>query len=157
MALRTVPDGSGFDVLERIRERAASPPVLILSMHPADQFARRAMSGGAAGYVTKDAADAELVTAVTRVVSGGTYVGGLAPGAILDARRQPRYERLSNRERQVLLRLAQGKTVGEIAVELGVGPKSISTYRTRLLRKLGLRTNADITRYVTERRPGNAG
>ena len=149
----TLPDGSGLDVLERIHELKAGLPVLILSMHSADQFARRALNAGASGYLTKDVADAELVTAVTHVVTGGTYLSTQTGHAVSPyAEGEPAHARLSPRERQVLLGIAQGKTVGAIAEELKVGCKSISTYRTRLLRKMSMRTNADITRYVMEHR-----
>lgn len=149
----TLPDGSGLDVLERIRELNVRLPVLILSMHSADQFARRALNAGASGYLTKDVADTELVTAVTHVVAGRRYLSTSTEHAVsATADREPVHARLSARERQVLLGIAQGKTVGAIAEELKVGAKSISTYRTRLLRKMAMRTNADITRYVMEHR-----
>ena len=148
----TLPDGSGLDVLERIRELKAGLPVLILSMHSADQFARRALNAGASGYLTKDVADAELVTAVTHVVAGGTYLSTPTEHTISATEGVPAHARLSAREREVLLGIAQGKTVGAIAEELKVGCKSISTYRTRLLKKMAMRTNADITRYVMEHR-----
>lgn len=148
----SLPDGSGLDVLERIRELKAGLPVLILSMHSADQFARRALNAGASGYLTKDVADTELVTAVTKVVRGGTYVGKPPDRTLLGSHddQRPVHEQLSRREREVLLALAQGKTVGDIARELSVGIKSVSTYRTRLLRKMDMRTNAEITRYVMD-------
>jgi len=168
----TLPDGSGLDVLERIRELKAGLPVLMLSMHSADQFARRALRAGASGYLTKDVADTELVTAVTHVVAGRPYLstpteqavgtlGASTPGDStvgagfsrpIEAESEPAHAPLSARERQVLLGIAQGKTVGAIAEELMVGCKSVSTYRTRLLKKLSMRTNAEIMRYVMERR-----
>ena len=149
----TLPDGSGLDVLERIRELKAGLPVLILSMHSADQFARRALRAGASGYLTKDVADTELVTAVTHVVAGRTYLSTpmeLSVGPAPES--DPAHARLSARERQVLVGIAQGKTVGAMAEELMVGCKSVSTYRTRLLKKLSMRTNAEIMRYVMEHR-----
>ena len=149
----TLPDGSGLDVLDRIRELKAGLPVLILSMHSADQFARRALHAGASGYLTKDVADSELVTAVMHVVAGGTYLSTPSEHAVgTIANVEPAHARLSARERQVLLGIAQGKTVGAIAEELQVGYKSVSTYRTRLLKKMAMRTNADITRYVMDHR-----
>jgi len=167
----TLPDGSGLDVLERIRELKAGLPVLMLSMHSADQFARRALRAGASGYLTKDVADTELVNAVTHVVAGRTYlstpteqavgtlgastVGAGTVGAGFSrplAESEPTHAPLSARERQVLFGIAQGKTVGAIAEELMVGCKSVSTYRTRLLKKLSMRTNAEIMRYVMEHR-----
>ena len=149
----TLPDGSGMDVLGRIRELDAQLPVLILSMHSADQFARRALGAGASGYLTKDVADRELIVAVTSVVAGQTYVSAPPQSSALGAPCEqvvPRRERLSVREREVLTRLAYGKTVRDIATELRVSTKTVSTYRARLLRKLSMRTNAEITRYALE-------
>lgn len=149
----SLPDGSGVEVLERIRQLKAELPVLILSMHSADQFATRAINAGANGYLTKDAADTELVVAVTHVVNGRTYLPPPAPPSPIGADRpQPAHKKLSRREMQVLLAIAQGKTVGDIARELLVGNKTVSTYRTRLLRKMAMRTNADITKYVMQNR-----
>jgi two-component system invasion response regulator UvrY len=148
----TLPDGSGLDVLKRIREMQARLPVLILSMHTADQFARRAIAAGASGYLTKDTADEELVAAVTRVIRGGKYFGpevlehvviGLHP----DRDERP-HERLSDREYQVLRMIGSGKTVSEIAAELTLSVKTISTYRARVLEKMDMRTNAELTHYV---------
>jgi len=149
----SLPDGSGMEVLARIREVDARLPVLILSMHSADQFAQRALCAGASGYLTKDVADAELVIAVNSVVGGGTYVSVPPEQSALGAARKPiatRHGRLSVRELEVLMGLAYGKTVRELAAELLVGVKSVSTYRTRLMRKLSMRTNAEITRYAIE-------
>jgi two-component system, NarL family, invasion response regulator UvrY len=148
----TLPDGSGLDVLKRIREMQSRLPVLILSMHTADQFARRAIAAGASGYLTKDTADEELVVAVTRLIRGGKYFGpqvlehvviGLHP----DRDERP-HERLSDREYQVLRMIGSGKTVSEIAAELALSVKTISTYRARVLEKMDMRTNAELTHYV---------
>lgn len=148
----TLPDCSGLDVLKRIREMQERLPVLVLSMHAADQFARRAIAAGASGYLTKDAADAELVTAVSRLMRGGKYFGasvmeGVVHGLHPDHRERP-HERLSDREYQVLRLLAAGKTTTEIASELSLSVKTVSTYRTRLLEKLNVRTTADLIRYA---------
>ena len=148
----TLPDGSGLDVLKRIRDMQARLPVLILSMHPADQFARRAIAAGASGYLTKDTADEELVIAVTRLMRGGTYfaprvLNQVATGADADRGDSP-HEQLSDREYQVLRMIGSGKTVSEIANELTLSVKTISTYRTRVLEKMGLRTSAELTYYV---------
>jgi len=153
----SLPDGSGMDVLERIRQLKAGLPVLILSMHSAVQFAARALRAGAAGYLTKDAADTELVVAVTCVVNGSTYLpASLHPTTVRDRGRDrasaPAHARLSKRELQVLLAIAQGKTVGDIARELLLRNKTVSTYRTRLLVKMDMKTNADITSYVMQHR-----
>jgi DNA-binding NarL/FixJ family response regulator len=148
----TLPDGSGLDVLKRIREAQSRPPVLILSMHMPDQFARRAVAAGAAGYLTKDAADVELVAAVTRLLRGGRYFGPEVLEQVVmamhpDSGDRP-HERLSDREYQVLRMIGSGKTVSEIATELSLSVKTVSTYRARVLEKMEMRTNAELTHYV---------
>jgi DNA-binding NarL/FixJ family response regulator len=148
----TLPDGSGLDVLKRVRELRPRLPVLILSMHTADQFARRAIAAGASGYLTKDAADAELVTAVSRLARGGKYFGPevlehVALGLHPDREDRP-HERLSDREYQVLRMIGSGKTVSEIATDLVLSVKTISTYRARVLEKMKMRTNAELTHYA---------
>lgn len=148
----SLPDGSGLDVLKRVRELRPRLPVLILSMHAADQFARRAIAAGASGYLTKDAADSELVTAVSRLARGGKYFGPevlerVALGLHPDREDRP-HERLSDREYQVLRMIGGGKTVSEIATELGLSVKTISTYRARVLEKMKMRTNAELTHYA---------
>ena len=148
----SLPDGSGLDVLKRVRELRPRLPVLILSMHAADQFARRAIAAGASGYLTKDAADAELVTAVTRLLRGGKFfdpqvLERVALGLHPDREERP-HERLSDREYQVLRMIGGGKTVSEIATELGLSVKTVSTYRARVLEKMKMRTNAELTHYA---------
>lgn len=148
----SLPDESGLDVLKRIRDKQQKLPVLILSMHAADQFARRAIIAGASGYLTKDAADVDLVTAVTRVLRGGKYFApdvleNVALGIHPDREAMP-HDLLSDREYQVLIGIASGKTVSELATELGIGIKTVSTYRARLLEKMGMRNNAELTRYA---------
>jgi DNA-binding NarL/FixJ family response regulator len=148
----SLPDGSGLDVLKRVRELRPRLPVLILSMHAADQFARRAIAAGASGYLTKDAADSELVTAVSRLARGGKYFGPevlerVALGLHPDREDRP-HERLSDREYQVLRMIGGGKTVSEIATELVLSVKTISTYRARVLEKMKMRTNAELTHYA---------
>jgi DNA-binding NarL/FixJ family response regulator len=148
----TLGDTSGLDVLKRIHEVQPRAPVLILSMHPPEQFARRAIAAGASGYLTKETAGNELVAAVTRVVQGGKYftprvleqvVIGLYP----DATDRP-HERLSDREYQVLRMIGSGKTVSDIATALQLSVKTVSTYRARVLEKMAMRTNAELTHYV---------
>jgi DNA-binding NarL/FixJ family response regulator len=147
----SLPDASGLDVLKKIRDARPRLPVLILSMHAVDQFARRAIAAGASGYLTKEAADAELVTAVMRLLRGGKYFGadvleGMTvrhPGG--DERP---HERLSDREYQVLRMIGSGKTVSEIALSLSLSVKTVSTYRARVLEKMGMRTNAELTHYA---------
>ena len=147
----SLPDASGLDVLKKIRDARPRLPVLILSMHAVDQFARRAIAAGASGYLTKEAADAELVTAVMRLLRGGKYFGAdVLEGMTV---RQPGgderpHERLSDREYQVLRMIGSGKTVSEIASELVLSVKTVSTYRARVLEKMEMRTNAELTHYV---------
>jgi DNA-binding NarL/FixJ family response regulator len=148
----TLPDCSGLDVLKRVRERHARLPVLILSMHAPDQFARRVIAAGGSGYLTKDAVDAELVRAVARLLRGGRYFGAevlerVAMTLHPDAFERP-HERLSDREYQVLRMIGSGKTVSQIAAQLELSVKTISTYRARVLEKMELRTNADLTGYA---------
>lgn len=146
----SLPDSSGLDVLKRVRELRPRLPVLILSVHAADQFARRAFAAGASGYLTKDAADAELVTAVSKLARGGKYFGGNIPDRVaLHAERDDRpHELLSDREFQVLRMIGSGKTVSEIATALSLSVKTVSTYRARVLEKMKMRTNAELTHYA---------
>ena len=151
----TLPDGSGLDVLKRIRDAQPRLPVLILSMHMPDQFARRAVAAGASGYLTKDTADEELVAAVTRLLRGGKYFGPqvleqVVMGMHPDHDDRP-HERLSDREYQVLRMIGSGKTVSEIAGDLALSVKTVSTYRARVLEKMDMRTNAELTHYVVRR------
>jgi len=148
----SLPDGSGLDVLKRVRELRPRLPVLILSVHAADQFARRAIAAGASGYLTKDAADTELVTAVSKLARGGKYFGAdvlerVALGLHPDRDDRP-HELLSDREYQVLRMIGSGKTVSEIATELSLSVKTVSTYRARILEKMRMRTNAELTHYA---------
>jgi two-component system, NarL family, invasion response regulator UvrY len=148
----TLPDCSGLDVLKRVRESENRVPVLVLSMHAAEQFARRAISAGASGYLTKDTADAELVNAVTKLVKGGKYFGAEVLERVVLSLHPDRegfpHERLSDREFQVLRMIGDGRTVSEIASELTLSVKTISTYRARVLEKMEMRTNAELTRYA---------
>lgn len=148
----SLPDGSGLEVLKQVRQAQPRLPVLILSMHTADQFARRSIAAGASGYLTKDIADSELVTAVGRILKGGKYFGSqvlerVALGLHPDRDERP-HERLSDREYQVLRMIGSGKTVSEIASVLALSVKTVSTYRARVLDKMELRTNAELTHYA---------
>ena len=150
----SLPDGSGLDVLKRIKNMQPRLPVLILSMHAVDQFARRAIAAGASGYLTKETADSDLVAAMTRLFQGGKYFGPdvlerVVMGAHPHADEQP-HERLSDREYQVLRMIGAGRTVSEIALELNLSVKTISTYRARVLEKMHMRTNAELTRYAVQ-------
>ena len=147
----TLPDDSGLEVLKRLKKAHPQMPVMILSIHPADQFARRALTAGASGYLTKDAAGTELTTAVARVISGRTYFSDRTmenrAGTVPQNDERP-HERLSDREYEVLRMIGDGKTVSEIAKALTLSVKTVSTYRTRIMQKMGMRTNAEIVRYT---------
>ena len=128
----------------------------MLTMHSQDQYAVRALKAGAAGYLTKDSAPAELITAIRRVAAGGIYItAALAETLAVHLRSktdEPPHERLSDREFEVLRRIGAGKTVGEIAEELFLSPNTISTYRARLLEKLNLRSTAELIHYAITNR-----
>ncbi len=152
----TMPGRSGLDVLREIRKSRPKLPVLVLSMHPESQFAVRVLKRGASGYMTKESAPEELVGAVRKLLAGGRYVSPalaekLATSLSGDAPKPPQ-ELLSDREFQVLRLIASGKRVSEIAAELSLSVKTISTYRTRVLEKMGLRNNAELMRYAMEHR-----
>jgi two-component system invasion response regulator UvrY len=145
---------SGLEVLRELKQIRPKLPVLILSMHSEAQFARRAFKAGAAGYITKDSPRAELVKAISKVIEGGRYVSpALAEELVIDLERgtdRPPHEALSNREFEVMRLIASGKTVGEIAVLLSLSDKTISTYRARILEKMGMKTNAELTHYAIQ-------
>jgi two-component system, NarL family, invasion response regulator UvrY len=150
----TMPGRSGLDVLREIRRSRPKVPVLVLSMHPENQFAVRVLKRGAAGYMTKESAPEELVGAIKKVLAGGRYVSNslaekLATYLSSESPRPPQ-EMLSDREFQVLRLLASGKIVSEIARELSLSVKTISTYRTRILEKMGLRNNAELMHYAIQ-------
>jgi len=148
----TMPNKSGLDVLKELHAESPRLPVLVLSMHPEDQYALRVLRAGAAGYVTKESAPAKLVQAIRKVVRGGKYVSPtLAEKLVTDLEAdndRPPYEILSDREYQVLCLIASGKTVSEIGEELALSVKTISTYRVRILEKLRMKNNAELTRYA---------
>ncbi|HEY2923391.1 MAG TPA: response regulator transcription factor, partial [Candidatus Eisenbacteria bacterium] len=146
------PDGNGLDVLREIRRERPKLPVLILTVGPEDQFAVRALRSGASGYVTKESALDELVQAVRKVVAGGRYVSTklaerLAIMIDRDLEQLP-HDQLSEREFQVFRLLASGRAVSKVAEELHLSVKTVSTYRSRVLEKMSLRTNADLTVYA---------
>lgn len=145
---------SGLEVLKELRQLRPRLPVLILSMHSEEQFARRAFKAGASGYITKDSPRAELAEAVRRVAGGGTYVSpALAEKLVFDLRRgddRAPHELLSDREFEVLRLIGSGKTVGEIAHTLSLSDNTISTYRARILEKMGMKTNAELTHYAVQ-------
>jgi DNA-binding NarL/FixJ family response regulator len=145
----TLPDRNGIEVLTEIGRLRPRLPVLILSMHPEDQFAVRALKAGAAGYITKESAPAELTRAVRHVMAGGRYVSADLERRLRAPASVP-HTLLSARELGVFLRLAEGRRLKEIGAELSLSIKTISTYRTRVLKKLGCETNAQLTLYAID-------
>lgn len=144
---------NGLDVLRTLKEVRPSLPVLVLTMHSEEQYARRAFKAGASGYVTKDSSRAELAKAMTKVLRGERYVSqALAEKLVTDFQLNtaPLHQSLSNREFEVLRLIASGKTVTEIAEMLSLSGKTISTYRARILEKMGMRTNAELTFYAIQ-------
>jgi DNA-binding NarL/FixJ family response regulator len=153
----TMPGRSGLDALHELKALRPAIRVLVLSMHPEDQFAVRVLRAGAAGYLTKESITDELVQAVRRILAGGKYIrSSVADLLAVQIQRgdedQPPHARLSDREFQVLGMIAKGKTVTTIADELALSVKSISTYRTRILDKLNLKSTADLARYAVHHR-----
>lgn len=144
----------GLEVLKEIKQIRPRLRVLILSMHSEELFARRAFKAGASGYITKNSPRAELIKAINAVSDGEVYVSpALARELVIDLRRgldQPPHETLSDREFEVFRLIASGKTVGEIARMLSLSDSTISTHRTRILEKMGMKTNAELTHYAIQ-------
>jgi DNA-binding NarL/FixJ family response regulator len=152
----SLPDRNGIEVLKVIKKECPSLAVLILTMHREDQYAIRAIKAGASGYLNKQSAPAELVNAVREIASGRKYITAvlaqeLANQIAGDTERAP-HDTLSDREYQTLTLIASGKTVGNIADELALSVKTISMYRSRLLQKMKMRHNAELTHYAIRHR-----
>jgi DNA-binding NarL/FixJ family response regulator len=147
-----LPGKSGLDVLEELKRLHAATPILVLSAYPEEEFALSCLRLGAAGYLTKSAASSELLAAVRRLLGGGRYVTSSLADRLVDAlgggSQQAPHELLSVRELQVLRSIANGKTLKEIAAELGLSDKTIATYRARIADKLKLTSNVEITRFA---------
>ncbi|HEY3854026.1 MAG TPA: response regulator transcription factor [Verrucomicrobiae bacterium] len=151
----TMPGRNGLEVLREIRRSKPNLPVLVLSMHPENQFAVRVLKSGASGYMTKESAPEELVGAVKKVLAGGRYVSlSLAENlaASLSITQKSPQEKLSDREFQVLRLIASGKMMSDIARELSLSVKTISTYRARILEKMGMKNNAELMHYAIQNR-----
>jgi DNA-binding NarL/FixJ family response regulator len=150
----TMPGKGGLEVLQELRRERPKLPVLILSAHPEDQLALRLLKAGAAGYVTKDKAPEVLLQAVRKVLRGEKYVSeALAEKALLNLvseTSKPLHETLSDREYQVMRLIASGKTVKEIGKELFLSVRTVSTYRSRVLEKMRMKTNAELIRYAVD-------
>lgn len=148
----SMPDMNGLDVLKELRKENEELPILMLSMYPEEQYAIRALKAGARGYLTKESAPAELISAIRKVSQGGRYISlslaeNLAFYLGADSEKSP-HQMLSDREYQVMLMIASGKTVTEIADELRLSVKTISTNRRRALQKMGMKNNAEFTYYA---------
>lgn len=147
-----LPGKNGVEVLKQIKSEWKKLPVLMLSMYPEDQYALRAIRAGAAGYMTKESAPDELLTAISKVKNGGRYISGEVAEKLVfeldDSSDALPHQSLSDREFEVLRMIASGKTVSEIAEMLSLSVKTISTYRSRILEKMKMKHNAELTHYA---------
>jgi two-component system invasion response regulator UvrY len=147
-----MPGKNGLELVRELRQRHPNRPLLILSMYPEERYALRALKAGAVGYMTKESAPGELVSAIRKVAKGGRYVSPslgekLAQELTGDSER-PLHETLSDREYQIMWMIASGKTVGEIAEQLFLSPNTVSTYRARILKKMDMKNNAELMHYA---------
>lgn len=151
-----MPGRGGLDILKEIKSLSPKLPVLILSMYPEEQYAVRVLKSGASGYLTKESAPVELVKAIRQISLGKKYISpSLAEKLAVDLEispDRPPYETLSDREYQVMCMIASGKTLKEIADTLSLSIKTISTYRSRILEKMNMKTNAELTHYAIKNR-----
>lgn len=147
-----MPGLTGLDILKQIKRETPKLPVLILSVHPEDQYAVRALKAGASGYLTKERAPDELITAIRKVSMGGKYITSslaekLAFELEVDTEKTP-HKTLSDREFQVMCMIAKGRKIKNIAEELFLSPKTVSTYRSRILEKMKMKSNEELTHYA---------
>jgi DNA-binding NarL/FixJ family response regulator len=147
-----MPGKAGVELVKELRRRHPERPVLVLSMYPEDRYALRLLKAGAAGYLNKESAPEELVGALRKVAGGGRYVstalGEKLALSMAGGADEPAYEKLSDREYQIMWLLASGKTVGDIARQLFLSANTVSTYRARILKKINVRNNAELMRYA---------
>ncbi len=148
----TMPGTNVLDVIKQLKSEKPRMPILVLSMHPEDQYAVRVLKAGASGYLTKESAPDELVTAIRKISSGGKYISDTLAEKLVrslnDKHDERPHERLSDREFQVFSMISAGKIVKEIAETLNLSEKTISTYRSRILEKMKLSNNAELTHYA---------
>jgi DNA-binding NarL/FixJ family response regulator len=148
----SMPGGDGLNILKQIKREKHKLPVLVLSVHSEEQYAVRALRAGAAGYLTKESAPSELISAIRRVSGGRKYISPLLAEKLAfdleSGREKPYHETLSDREYQVMCMIASGKRVKEISEELCLSVKTISTYRSRILEKMRMNNNAELTHYA---------
>lgn len=147
----TLPEMSGIEVLHHLRRELPDIPVLIMSMHEEEQYALRVLKSGASGYLQKDTIPEEMIKAIRKIIAGGKYISPsfsetLIPGQKLSEK--PLHENLSDREFQIMCMIAHGKALKDIGEALCISGKTVSTYRTRILEKMGMKTNADIVGYA---------
>jgi two-component system invasion response regulator UvrY len=151
----SMPGRGGLDILREVRRMKPDLPVLVLSMHAEDQFAVRAIKAGANGYLSKENAGSEVVKAIRKIVTGKKYVSPnlaeMLANALDSDIERPAHELLSDREFQVMCRIASGKTVSQIAAEISLSVKTVSTYRSRVLEKMNMQNNAELTRYAIQK------
>ncbi|MFH2119454.1 MAG: response regulator transcription factor [Pseudomonadota bacterium] len=149
----TLPDGSGLDVLSQLKSERPTLPVLIMSIHQEELYALRVLKAGASGYLMKDSIPEELIKAIRKIASGGKYISpSLAErlASELNSSGTPLHEKLSDREFQIMRLIASGKSLKEIGAALCISDKTVSSYRSRILEKMSMSTNADLTRYALE-------
>ena len=148
----SMPGLSGLDILQSIRRGKIDTRVLMLSLHPQEQYAIRAFKLGASGYLSKDSAFEELTTAIHKIAAGGKYISSAFAEKLIFTESEQEaknlHDSLSDREFQVMIMLAKGKTILEIAKEIFISDKTVSTYRSRIMEKMNMKKNADLTRYA---------
>lgn len=148
----SMPEMSGLEALEEIKKLTPSLPVLILSIYSEEEYAVRALKSGASGYMTKKSAPDELIAAIRKIVRGGRYISpslaDFLATHLTGEDSKPLHEALSNREFQVMRMIAAGKSLKEIAFDMSLSPKTISTFRTRILQKMQMQSNADLIQYA---------
>ena len=149
-----MPGKNGLELVKELRHRFPGRSVLILSMYPEDTYAVRALRAGASGYLTKESAPEDLVAAIRKVAAGGKYItpalGERLALDLEDTRSMPTHESLSDREYQIMWMIVSGKALTQIGQELGLSPNTISTYRARILRKMGMKSNAELLHYAIQ-------
>lgn len=148
----TMPGKNGLDVMIEIKQKRPEIKVLILSMHPEEEIALRALKTGASGYLNKDSVPGELIKAIRKIYSGGRYISSMLAESIVFSHEREKYllphEALSEREFQVMCLIASGNTLSQIAEELSLSIKTVSTYRTRIMEKMNMKSNVEITHYA---------
>ena len=147
----SLPDTSGIEILKLLKKKHPSLNILMLSMHSQEQYAIRALNSGASGYLTKDTASEELIIATKKILAGGKYISAsLAENIanhLVNSTSKPLHEKLSEREFEIMIRIAKGKSLQDIGDELFISAKTVSTYRARVMNKMGMKKNAEITQY----------